>query len=107
VTAPKDNLSSTFSALAHPVRRAVLTRLRVGQASVQELAKPFSLSAPAVTRHLKVLERSGLIIRSRDAQWRPCRLDARPMKEAAAWLDQFRAEREAQGDSRGAAPRQT
>ena len=93
-----DQLSLTFSALAHPVRRAMLARLSAGETSVQELSKPFSLSAPAVTRHLKVLERSGLITRSRDAQWRPCRLAPLPIKDASEWMDQYRAQWEAQLD---------
>ena len=93
-----DHLSLTFAALAHPVRRAMLARLSSGQASVQELARPFKLSPPAVTKHLKVLERSGLITRSRDAQWRPCRLEARPMKDVSAWVEQYRAQWEAQFD---------
>ena len=93
-----DHLSLTFAALAHPVRRAMLARLSSGQASVQELARPFKLSPPAVTKHLKVLERSGLITRSRDAQWRPCRLEAKPMKEVSTWVEQYRPQWEAQFD---------
>jgi DNA-binding transcriptional ArsR family regulator len=93
-----DHLSLTFAALAHPVRRAMLARLSSGQASVQELARPFKLSPPAVTKHLKVLERSGLITRSRDAQWRPCRLEAKPMKDVSLWVEQYRAQWEAQFD---------
>jgi len=88
----RDPLSRTFAALSHPARRAMLARLGRGQATVQELAKPFKMSAPAISRHLKVLERSGLIKRGRDAQWRPCRLEAKPMKEAADWMEQYRAE---------------
>jgi DNA-binding transcriptional ArsR family regulator len=85
-----DYLSSTFAALADPTRRAILARLVAGECSVTDIAKPFKISLPAITKHLKVLERSGLISRSRDAQWRPCRLNARPMKEAADWLEHYR-----------------
>ncbi len=85
-----DPLSSTFAALADPTRRAILARLAAGESSVTELARPFKISLPAVTKHLKVLERSGLITRSRDAQWRPCRLEAAPMKEAVDWLQHYR-----------------
>ena len=89
---PPDALSLTFAALAHPARRAMLARLGRGQASVQDLAKPFKMSAPAVSKHLKVLERSGLISRGRDAQWRPCRLEAKPMKEAVDWMEEIRVQ---------------
>ena len=85
-----DKLSSTFSALADPTRRAILARLATGEASVQDLAKPFKMTLPAVSKHLKVLERGGLIKRSRAAQWRPCRLEAAPLKEAADWVEQYR-----------------
>ena len=85
-----DRLSSTFSALADPTRRAILARLSTGEASVQDLAKPFRMSLPAVSKHLKVLERARLIRRSRTAQWRPCYLEAAPLKEAADWVDQYR-----------------
>lgn len=85
-----DGLSSTFEALADPTRRAMLARLAAGEASVGELAEPFSVSLPAVSRHLKVLERAGLVSRSRSAQWRPCRLAPGPLKEAAEWLDEYR-----------------
>ena len=85
-----DYLSLTFSALADPTRRAILARLAAGEAPVKKIAKPFRMSLPAVSRHLKVLERSGLITRSREAQWRPCRLHAKPMKEAADWLERYR-----------------
>lgn len=85
-----DHLSSTFAALADPTRRAILARLRDGEASVSVLAKPFDISLPAISRHLKVLQRAGLIARGRDAQWRPCRLDATPIKEVAAWADGYR-----------------
>ncbi|MBV9634300.1 MAG: helix-turn-helix transcriptional regulator [Methylobacteriaceae bacterium] len=85
-----DRLSATFSALADPTRRAILARLALGEASVGELAKPFQMSGPGVSKHLKVLERAGLIVRGREAQWRPCRLAAAPLKDAAEWLDQYR-----------------
>jgi DNA-binding transcriptional ArsR family regulator len=87
---PADNLSRTFSALADPTRRAILARLASGEASVTELAEPFDMSLPAISKHLKVLERAGLIARSRDAQWRPCRLEAKPLKGAADWLERYR-----------------
>jgi DNA-binding transcriptional ArsR family regulator len=87
---PTDALSVTFSALADPTRRALLRRLRAGEATVLELARPFAMSLPAVSKHLKVLERAGLIARGREAQWRPCRLEARPLRDAAAWMDQYR-----------------
>jgi DNA-binding transcriptional ArsR family regulator len=85
-----DHLSATFSALADPTRRAILARLASGATSVTELAEPFEMSLPAVSKHLKVLERAGLIARGREAQWRPCRLKAGPMKDAAAWIDDYR-----------------
>jgi len=85
-----DKLSATFSALADPTRRAILARLLNGEASVQDLASPFKMSLPAVSKHLKVLERARLIRRSRTAQWRPCHLEAAPLKEAADWVDQYR-----------------
>ena len=85
-----DQLSSTFAALADPTRRAILARLALGETSVTELAKPFEMSMPAVSKHLKVLERAGLIARGREAQWRPCRLDASPLKDAASWLEEYR-----------------
>ena len=88
---PPDQLSATFAALSDPTRRAILSRLSSGEASVTELAEPFDISLPAVTKHLKVLERAGLITRGREAQWRPCRLRARPLREVADWLDQYRA----------------
>ena len=87
---PPDRLSITFSALADPTRRAILARLVSGEASVTELAEPFQMSLPAVSKHLKVLERAGLVARSREAQWRPCRLEAGPLKDAADWLDHYR-----------------
>ncbi len=85
-----DSLSSTFSALADPTRRAILARLVSGEASVTELAEPFEISLPAISKHLKVLERAGLIARSREAQWRWCRLEAGPLKDVAGWLAQYR-----------------
>lgn len=85
-----DPLSSTFAALADPTRRAILARLSEGEVSVTELARPFNMSLPAVSKHLRVLERSGLISRSRTAQWRPCRLKAERMKEAVDWLEHYR-----------------
>jgi len=85
-----DHLSTTFSALADPTRRAILARLAAGEASVTELAEPFAMSLPAVSKHLKVLERAGLISRSRTAQWRPCRLAPEPLKDAAGWIDEYR-----------------
>ena len=85
-----DQLSSTFAALADPTRRAILSRLTTGEASVTELAEPFDMSLPAVTKHLKVLQRAGLVIQGREAQWRPCRLQAKPMREAAEWMEPYR-----------------
>lgn len=85
-----DHLSTTLSALADPTRRAILARLASGEASVGELAEPFEISLPAVSRHLKVLERAGLIARGRDAQWRPCRLETAPLQEVDAWLTRYR-----------------
>jgi DNA-binding transcriptional ArsR family regulator len=85
-----DQLSSTFAALADPTRRAILARLALGETSVTELAEPFRMSMPAVSKHLKVLERAGLIARGRDAQWRPCRLEAAPLKSAAQWIEEYR-----------------
>jgi DNA-binding transcriptional ArsR family regulator len=88
---PHDHLSSTFAALADPTRRAILARLVSGECSVTELADPFDMSLPAVSKHLRVLERAGLIARGREAQWRPCRLDPAPLKAVAAWTEDFRA----------------
>jgi DNA-binding transcriptional ArsR family regulator len=85
-----DHLSMTFSALSDPTRRAILARLALGETSVKELAEPFSISAPSITKHLKVLERAGLITRSRDAQWRPCRLVATPLREVSGWVENYR-----------------
>jgi DNA-binding transcriptional ArsR family regulator len=87
---PPDRLSTTFAALADPTRRAILARLTSGETTVTELAKPFKMSLPAVSKHLQVLERAGLIARGRDAQWRPCRLQAGPLKEVADWLEPYR-----------------
>ena len=85
-----DRLDRTFAALADPTRRAILARLAAGEASVTELAQPFEMSLPAVSKHLKVLERAGLIARGRERQWRPARLEAGPLKEVAEWTDQYR-----------------
>jgi DNA-binding transcriptional ArsR family regulator len=85
-----DRLSTTFAALADPTRRAILARLCTGAASVTELAEPFAMSLPAVSKHLKVLERAGLVARGRAAQWRPCRLEAGPLRDAADWLEHYR-----------------
>src|SRR5262245_5536975 len=85
-----DRLSTTLAALADPTRRAILARLALGETSVTELAAPFSMSLPAVSKHLKVLERAGLIARGRDAQWRPCRLQPAPLKDVAQWIDDYR-----------------
>ena len=85
-----DCLSATFSALADPTRRAILARLATGETSVTELAKPFEMTLPAVSKHLKVLERAGLIARGREAQWRPCRLQGGPLRDAAGWLEHYR-----------------
>ena len=86
----KDSLSLTFSALADPTRRQILARLANGELSVTQLAEPFKMTMPAVTKHLKVLERAGLIVRGREAQWRPAKLQAAPLKEAADWVEQYR-----------------
>ena len=85
-----DCLSITFAALADPTRRAILARLALGETSVTEIARPFKISMPAITKHLRVLERCGLIARGRKAQWRPCRLEAKPMKEAVDFLEHYR-----------------
>jgi len=87
---PPDHLNSTFAALADPTRRAILARLALGEATVTELAKPFDMSGPGLSKHLKVLERAGLIARGREAQWRPCRLVAGPLKDVSDWLEQYR-----------------
>jgi DNA-binding transcriptional ArsR family regulator len=86
-----DQLSTTFAALADPTRRAILARLASGERSVTELSEPFDMSMPAVSKHLRVLERAGLIVRGREAQWRPCRLEARPLKQVADWAERYRA----------------
>ena len=85
-----DTLSNTFAALADPTRRAILARLTEGETAVTELARPFAMSLPAISKHLKVLERAGLIARGRRAQWRPCRLDAKPLREVAEWTERYR-----------------
>ena len=85
-----DRLSSTFAALADPTRRAILARLVTGEASVTELAAPFQMTMPAVSKHLKVLERAGLIARGREAQWRPCRLEGEPLRDVAEWMEPYR-----------------
>jgi DNA-binding transcriptional ArsR family regulator len=85
-----DAMSMTFAALADPTRRAILARLALGETSVTQLAEPFEISLPAVSKHLKVLERAGLISRGREAQWRPCKLEAQPLQQAAGWLDEYR-----------------
>ena len=87
---PADPLSSTFAALADPTRRAILARLASGDCSVTELAEPFEISLPAVSKHLRVLERAGLISRGREAQWRPCRIEASPLKEVSDWAERYR-----------------
>lgn len=90
MVAATDSLSAVFAALADPTRRAILARVAQGEASVTELARPFQMSLPAVSKHLKVLERAGLITRSREAQWRPCRLEAKPLQEVSDWVGQYR-----------------
>jgi DNA-binding transcriptional ArsR family regulator len=87
---PSNRLSATFAALADPTRRAILTRLALGEASVMELAKPFAMSQPAISKHLRVLERAGLVSRGRDAQRRPRRIEAKPLAEASGWLENYR-----------------
>ena len=87
---PADHLSATFAALADPTRRAILARLVTGECSVTELAEPFDMSMPAVSKHLRVLERAGLIARGREAQWRPCRIEAGPLKDVADWAAHYR-----------------
>jgi DNA-binding transcriptional ArsR family regulator len=95
---PTDQLSITFAALADPTRRSILTRLAEGEATVNELAEPFSVSLPAISRHLKVLEHAGLIVRSREAQWRPSRLQADPLDDAVEWMLSRKATWEARMD---------
>src|SRR5882757_9958905 len=87
---PPDHLGATFAALADPTRRAILARLASGECSVTELAEPFEMSLPAVSKHLRVLERAGLVARRREAQWRPCRIEAGPLKEVADWAERYR-----------------
>ena len=87
---PTDALSSTFSALADPTRRAILARLVTGECTVTELAEPFDMSLPAVSKHLRVLERAGLIVQGREAQWRPCRIEAGPLREVSDWAESYR-----------------
>jgi DNA-binding transcriptional ArsR family regulator len=86
-----DQLSTTFAALADPTRRAILARLAQGEATVTELAAPFDMSLPGVSKHLKVLQRAGLISKGRDAQWRPCRLEPEPLRDVSAWVEEYRA----------------
>lgn len=95
---PADRLSTVFAALADPTRRAILARLSSGEATVNELARPFDMSLPAISKHLKVLERARLITRGREAQWRPASLRADPLKDVADWVEQYRAHWEAQFD---------
>jgi DNA-binding transcriptional ArsR family regulator len=102
-----DQLTATFAALADPTRRAILARLAEGDATVNELAAPFPMTMQAVSKHLKVLERAGLITRGREAQWRPCRLEARPMREAAQWMEEYRHHWEQRLDRLGDYLRQT
>lgn len=90
MTLLQDKLSRTFTALADPTRRAILAKLSRGEATVQELSKPFDMSGPAITKHLKVLERAGLISRGKEAQWRPCRLETEALKEASDWISEYR-----------------
>jgi DNA-binding transcriptional ArsR family regulator len=94
-----DPLSATFAALADPTRRAILARVSLGETSVSELAAPFDMSLPAISKHLKVLERAGLIVRGREAQWRPCKLKADPLKSAASWIEDYRHHWENQLDA--------
>jgi DNA-binding transcriptional ArsR family regulator len=89
-TASSDSISATFAALANPTRRAILARLMAGPASVTELGEPFQMSMPAISKHLRVLEHAGLIARGREAQWRPCRLEASPLKDVADWVEPYR-----------------
>jgi DNA-binding transcriptional ArsR family regulator len=94
-----DQLTTTFAALADPTRRAILARLASGECSVTELSEPFEMSLPAVSKHLRVLERAGLIVRGRSAQWRPCRIEAGPLKQVAEWTEQYRKFWEGKFDS--------
>ncbi len=99
----RDALSQTFSALADPTRRAMLARLRLGEANVNQIAEPFldRMTLPGVTKHLKVLERAGLVTKGRDAQWRPCKLNAEPLRDAAAWMEEYRVQMEQSLDRLG------
>jgi DNA-binding transcriptional ArsR family regulator len=97
-TATEDQLSETFAALANPTRRAIIARLAQGEASVNELAEPFQLTLPAISKHIKVLERAGLIVRSHRAQYRPCTLDPAPLVEVSSWAEQYRPVWEARFD---------
>lgn len=99
----QDSLSQTFSALADPTRRAILARLRRGEATVTQIAEPFlgQMTLPGVTKHLKVLETAGLVTKGREAQWRPCTLNAEPLKDAAAWMEEYRVHMEASLDRLG------
>ena len=94
----RDTFLKSLAALADPTRRAILAHLSLGESSVRDLAAPFAMSAPAVTKHLKVLQRAGLISQGRQAQWRPCKLEAQPLREAADWVDQYRQHWEASLD---------
>ena len=96
-----DHLSATFAALADPTRRAILARLARGDATVTDLAKPFDMSQPAISKHLKVLERAGLVTKGREAQWRPCTLNAAPLRDVDAWMQDYRAHMEASLDRLG------
>ena len=96
-----DSLSQVFAALADPTRRAILARLATGAAPVKDLARPFDMSAPAITKHLKVLERAGLVTKGREAQWRPCTLNAAPLRDVDAWVEDYRAHMEASLDRLG------
>ena len=96
-----DALSLTFAALADPTRRAILARLAQGETSVTELAQPFAISLPAITKHLKVLQRAGLISRGRQAQWRPCKLETAPLRDVSAWVDLYRRQWENRLDRLG------
>jgi DNA-binding transcriptional ArsR family regulator len=101
MTARSDSLSLTFAALADPTRRAILARLSRGEASVTQLVEPFEMSQPAISKHLKVLERAGLVVRGRDAQFRPCRIEAAPLKDVSDWVERYRAIWEARLDRLG------
>ena len=94
----QDTLSQTFSALADPTRRAMLAQLKMGESSVSDLAKPYNMSLPAITKHIKVLEKAGLITKSKEAQWRPCKLKEEGLKEAADWMEEYRVYWEASFD---------